>query len=494
MIAQHLPALQIVLPLVAAPICLLLRRGDLAWGLALVVSWVALAIAIMLLNAVLTGGVISYEFGNWAPPWGIEYRIDAANAFVLLIVSGISAVLLPYARASVASEIEESKHCLFYTAYLLCLTGLLGVAITGDAFNLFVFLEITSLATYVLVAMGAGRDRRALTAAFTYLVMGTIGATFFVIGVGLLYMVTGTLNMNDLAVRIADLGENRTVSVAFAFLVVGLGLKLALFPLHLWLPNAYAYAPSVVTVFIAATSTKVAVYALLRFLFTIFGLEFSVEALTLTYVFLPLAIAGMFAASTVAIFQVDMKRMLAYSSVAQLGYMVLGVSFANVTGLTATILHLFNHALIKGGLFMALGCVVYRCGSASIDDMRGLGQQMPLTMAAFVIGGLSLIGIPLTVGFISKWYLILGAIEAGWWPVAILIVATSLLAVLYIWRVVEVAYFQPAPEGRVVTEAPRSMLIPMWVLIAANIYFGIDASLTTSVAGTAARALIAGTP
>lgn len=494
MIAQHLPALQIVVPLVAAPICLLLRRGDLAWGLALVVSWAALAIAVMLLHAVIDGGVISYEFGDWAPPWGIEYRIDAANAFVLLIVSGISAVVLPYARASVASEIEESKHCLFYTAYLLCLTGLLGVAITGDAFNLFVFLEITSLATYVLVAMGAGRDRRALTAAFTYLVMGTIGATFFVIAVGLLYMVTGTLNMADLALRIADLGDNRTVSVAFAFLVVGLGLKLALFPLHLWLPNAYAYAPSVVTVFIAATSTKVAVYALLRFLFTIFGLEFSVEALTLTYVFLPLAIAGMFAASTVAIFQVDMKRMLAYSSVAQLGYMVLGMSFGNVTGLTATILHLFNHALIKGGLFMALGCVVYRCGSASIDEMRGLGRQMPLTMAAFVIGGLSLIGIPLTVGFISKWYLILGAIEAGWWPVAILIVATSLLAVLYIGRVVEVAYLQPAPEGRVVTEAPRSMLIPMWVLIVANIYFGIDASLTTSVAGTAARALIGGTP
>ena len=494
MITQHLPALQIVLPLVAAPLCVLLRRGDLAWGLALIVSWAALAISVMLLQAVVTGGVISYEFGDWAPPWGIEYRIDAANAFVLLIVSGISAVVLPYARASVASEIEESKHCLFYTAYLLCLTGLLGVAITGDAFNLFVFLEITSLATYVLVAMGAGRDRRALPAAFTYLIMGTIGATFFVIGVGLLYMVTGTLNMNDLALRIADLGDNRTVSVAFAFLVVGLGLKLALFPLHLWLPNAYAYAPSVVSVFIAATSTKVAVYALLRFLFTIFGLEFSVEALTLTYVFLPLAIAGMFAASTVAIFQVDIKRMLAYSSVAQLGYMVLGVSFGNVTGLTATILHLFNHALIKGGLFMALGCVVYRCGSASIDEMRGLGRQMPLTMAAFVIGGLSLIGIPLTVGFISKWYLILGALEAGWWPVAVLIVATSLLAVLYIGRVVEVAYLQPAPEGRVVTEAPRSMLIPMWVLIVANIYFGIDASLTTSVAGTAARALIGGTP
>ena len=494
MIAAHLPILQVVVPLIAAPLCVFLRRGDLAWGLTLIVSWAAVAMAIMLLDRVAAGGAISYELGSWAPPWGIEYRVDALSAFVLLIVSGISAVILPYARASVASEIEESSQSLFYTCYLLCLTGLLGVTITGDAFNLFVFLEIASLSTYVLVAMGARQDRRALTAAYTYLVMGTIGATFFVIGVALLYMMTGTLNMADIAVRIADIGGNRTIHVAFAFIVVGIGLKLALFPLHLWLPNAYAYAPSVVTAFIAATATKVAVYALLRFLFTVFGLDFPLAALTLTWVFLPLALMGMLAASTVAIFQVDVKRMLAYSSVAQLGYMVLGLSFASLTGLTATILHVFNHALMKGGLFMALGCVVLRVGSVSIESMKGLGQQLPLTMAAFVIGGLSLIGIPFTVGFISKWYLILAALEAGWWPVAVLIVATSLLAVLYIGRVIEAAYFQPPPKGRVLREAPPAMLVPLWILILANLYFGVDAGLTTSVADTAARVLLGGTP
>ncbi len=492
MIAQHLPALQVVVPLVAAPLCVFLRRGNLAWGLALVVSWTAAAISIVLLAAVIKGGVISYELGGWAPPWGIEYRIDALNAFVLLIVSCISALVLPYARRSIASEIEPEKHSLFYCCYLLCLTGLLGVTITGDAFNLFVFLEISSLSTYILVAMGAGRDRRALTAAYTYLVMGTIGATSFVIGVGLLYMMTGTLNMADIASRIGDISDNRTVHVAFAFLVVGIGLKLAMFPLHLWLPNAYAYAPSAVTAFIAATATKVAVYVLLRFLFTVFGYDFPLQALTLVYVFLPLALAAMFAASTVAIFQTDIKRMLAYSSVAQLGYMVLGLSFGSIAGLTATILHLFNHALMKGGLFMALGCVVLRMGGATMETVKGLGQQMPFTMAAFVAGGFSLIGLPLTVGFISKWYLILAAIEAGWWPVAVLIVAASLLAVIYVWRVVEAAYFQDPPEGQPVEEAPLIMLVPMWFLIAANIYFGIDATLTVSVADLAARSLMGG--
>jgi multicomponent Na+:H+ antiporter subunit D len=196
-IFAHLPILQVIMPLIAAPVCVILRHGTLAWILALVVSWASFLVAIKLLAQTLDGGVISYELGGWAPPWGIEYRVDVVNAFVLLIVSGISAVVLPYARQSVASEIPRSYHALFYTCYLLCLAGLLGVTITGDAFNLFVFLEISSLSTYILVSMGWQKDRRALMAAYSYLVMGTLGATFFVIGVGLIYMMTGSLNMAD---------------------------------------------------------------------------------------------------------------------------------------------------------------------------------------------------------------------------------------------------------------------------------------------------------
>lgn len=493
MIAAHLPALQVVLPLMAGPLCVMLRRGNLAWAVALVVSWLSLLIAALLLNQVLAHGPISYAMGGWPAPWGIEYRIDSVNAFVLVLVSAISSVLLPYARVSVADEIPADQHHLFYTAYLLCLTGLLGITITGDAFNVFVFLEISSLSTYVLISLG--RDRRALTAAFQYLVLGTIGATFFLIGIGLLYMMTGTLNMADLAQRVAPIASTRPVLAAFAFITVGISLKLALFPLHLWLPNAYAFAPSVVTIFLAATATKVAVYVLLRFIFTIFGASFAFEGTPVAEILLPLALLAIFVASTVAIFQNNVKRMLAYSSVAQIGYMILGVSLASVTGLTATILHLFNHALMKGALFMAMGCVVLRLGTPTIEHMRGLGRTMPWTMAAFVVGGLSLIGVPLTVGFISKWYLVLAALERGWWPVAAMVLAGSLLAVVYVWRVVEAAYFHEPPADRgPVAEAPAAMLIPTWVLIAANVYFGIDTDLTVGVAGRAAAFLIGGAP
>ena len=495
MIALHLPALQVVIPLIASPLCVLLRRGALAWALTLVVSWLTFGIAAMLLTRVLAQypEPVSYALGGWLAPWGIEYRIDAVNAFVLLLVSAISAVVLPYARESVAHEVPARQHHLFYTLYLLCLTGLLGITITGDAFNLFVFLEIASLSSYVLISLG--RERRALTAAFQYLVMGTIGATFILIGIGLLYMMTGTLNMADLAQRLGPVSGTRPVLAAFAFLIVGFSLKLALFPLHLWLPNAYAFAPSVVTVFLAATATKVAVYALLRFVFTVFGPAFAFGATPLAQILLTLALIGVFTASAVAIFQNDVKRMLAYSSVAQIGYMILGVSFASVTGLTAGIIHLFNHALMKGALFMALGCVFLRLGSVDLSRMHGLGRTMPLTMGAFVIGGLSLIGIPLTVGFISKWYLVLAALERGWWPVAVLVLGGSLLAAVYVWRVVEAAYFREPPEGgQRVAEAPLMMLVPTWALIFFTIYFGIDTDLTVGVAGRAAALLIGLTP
>ena len=491
MISAHLPALQVIIPLVGAPICMLLRRRDLAWAFAVATSWVTFAIAVVLLQRVVAGGPISYEMGGWAAPWGIEYRIDTVNAFVLLIVAAIGAVTLPYARASINREYKGQRVYLFYIAYLLCLAGMLGVTITGDAFNLFVFLEIASLSAYVLVSLGG--SRRALTAAYQYLVMGTIGATFIVIGIGLLYTTTGTLNMADLSDRIALVTEDRTLGVAFGFLVVGISLKLALFPLHLWLPNAYTYAPSVVSAFLAATATKVAVYVLLRFLFTVFNADFAFGVVPLGAILMTLAIVAMFAASAVAIFQENIKRMLAYSSVAQIGHMILGISFATVTGVTAGILHLFNHAMMKGGMFLALGCIFYRIGSVKLADMAGIARDMPWTMAAFVAGGLGLIGVPLTVGFISKWYLVMGALEFGSWPIAVLVVASSLLAIVYVGRVVEAAYFKPAPAGReTVAEAPLSMLIPTWVLIGASIYFGVHTSLTVGVARKAALALVGG--
>ena len=493
MIGTHLPILQVVVPLLSAPVCAILRQGIVGWAIATAVSWITLIIAALLLHTVLVSGPVSYEIGGWAVPWGIEYRLDVLNAFVLLLVSGIGSIGLTYARLSVEAEIPADKINLFYAAYLLCLTGLLGITITGDAFNVFVFLEISSLSSYALIAMGI--DRRAITAAYRYLVMGTIGATFILIGIGLLYMMTGTLNMSDLAQRLPAIHDKNTVHAAFAFLTVGISLKVALFPLHLWLPNAYAYAPSIVTAFLAGTATKVALYVLLRFFFTVFGAHFSFNVMQLDFILLPLSLIAIFAATTVAIFQEDVKRMLAYSSIAQIGYMTLGVSLATVAGATASILHMFNHALMKGALFLALGCVMYRIGSVRIHDMAGLGRLMPWTMAAFVVGAFSLIGIPLTVGFVSKWFLVSAALERDWWPVALLVVLGSLLAIVYVWRVIEAAYFKtPQIQYGKVQEAPLSLLLPTWVLVLANLYFGFDTSVTIGSAQRAAAALMGAAP
>ena len=490
-LAAHLPALQVVIPLLAAPLTVLLRRRAYAFGIAMAASWVALAIAVLLWLRVADSGTISYAIGNWPPPWGIEYRVDRLSAFVLVLVAAIAAVVLPYSRASIEAEVSPQQHYLFYTMFLLCLAGLLGITITGDAFNVFVFLEISSLSTYVLIALG--RDRRALMASYQYLVMGTIGATFIVIGIGLLYLMTGTLNLADMGRRIAAVQGTRPVLAALAFLTVGISLKLALFPLHQWLPNAYAFSPSAVASFLAATATKVAVYVLLRFYFSVFGESAVFARLPMQEAMLLLALAGMFVASTIAIFQTDLKRLFAYSSVGQIGYIILGLSFDSATGLTATIVHLFNHGVTKGAIFLLLGGVALVMGGTSLARIQGLGQRMPLTSFGIVLCGLSLIGVPGTAGFVSKWYLILAALEKGQWWLVFLIVGSSLLAAAYVWRFVEAAYFrEPRRDTAGGATVPWSMALPAAMLVAATVYFGLDTSFTVGSAAQAAAGLLGG--
>ncbi|HLS86183.1 MAG TPA: proton-conducting transporter membrane subunit, partial [Burkholderiales bacterium] len=267
-ILEHAPALQVVLPLAAAPLIVLVRSAAFAWAAASAVSYASLAIAVLLALRVAEGGAISYAIGSWQPPIGIEYRVDALSAFMLVAVSLTAALVAPHARRIVSAEVAADRVYLLYAMYCLCLAGLLGMAITGDAFNLFVFLEISSLAMYVLIALGP--RRRALLAAFQYMLLGTVGATFYVIGVGFLYLMTGTLNLVDMAERLQAVEDLRPVLAALAFITVGIGLKLALFPLHQWLPNAYAFSPSMASTFIAATATKVSVYVLLRYYFMVF--------------------------------------------------------------------------------------------------------------------------------------------------------------------------------------------------------------------------------
>jgi multicomponent Na+:H+ antiporter subunit D len=484
---NHLPILQVITPMLIAPILVVLNNKTLSWLLSFVGALACLIISVLLIQAVSDGSTLTYFLGGWAPPIGIEYRIDAANSILLFLISIISVIVLIFSYSSLHSEIPEEKHTLFYACFLLCLTGLLGVVATADIFNVFVFLEISSLSTYVLVAQGSYRDRRALSASFNYLIMGTIGATFFVIGIGYIYMATGSLNMMDIAERVSELGDSRTVQAGFAFIVVGMGLKLAMVPLHVWLPNAYAFAPTVVTCFLAATATKVALYVLIRFVFSVFNYEDSFINELFFFLLMPLAIIAMIAASVIAIFKQNLKKLLAYSSLAQIGYMLLGLSLMSEKGLAASLVHMVNHGFTKAALFMSLGAFILNTKNVYMNSLQGLGRSMPLTSAAFVIGGLSLIGVPGTAGFISKWLLLEAALESGYWLVAVLIILSSLFAVIYIWKIIEVLYFSESSKSY--SEVSVLTLTPIWILSLFCIFLGINTSLTVDVANMAAEIL-----
>ena len=488
---QHAAPLLVMVPLFLAPMLALVPSGRIAWLISIIGTTISFLFALILLYLVQTSpvGVVDYEIGRWPVPIGIEYRVDALNAMILLVVTSIGLLASVFSWPTVAAEIRKEKRPFFYSAFMVCFAGLNGVTITGDAFNLFVFLEISSISTYVLVALGAGRDRRALPAAFNYLIMGTIGASFYIVGIGFLYAATGTLNMGDIAARLPELAGHRSVQAGFAFILVGLGLKAAMWPLHQWLPNAYSYSPSFVTMFLSATATKVALYALIRFLFTVFRPDFAFELSAFTGILMPLGIAAMLICSFQAVFQTDVRRILAYSSVAQVGYMILGVSLGTTEGLSAGLFHLLNHAMMKGALFMAVAGVVLTYQGTTIRDFAGLGRSAPWTMTAFAIAGLSLIGVPLTAGFQSKLQLGFALFDQGlWWAVGLL-VFSSILAVIYIGRVLEAVFFQPPVNPRKTRkEAPVLLLVPLWILALANIYFGIAADVPFNLARDAAAA------
>ncbi len=490
-ITDHLPALQVVVPMLIAPLVVLMRVRGLPWAVATATSLMAFAIAIGLTNTIFDSYSVTYEMGSWRAPYGIELHVTGFSALLLLIITGASTLALVVGKQSIDGDIEQDRQPLFYAAWLLVLTGLSGIVVTGDAFNIFVFMEIASLASYVLIA--AGSDRRVLPAVFKYLIMGTIGATFYLIGVGLIYMMTGTLNLADMEARIHEVGELRPILVAAGFITLGLALKAAVFPLHAWLPPTYAYAPHIVTAFLAACSTKVAIFVLLRFDFLVFQQNLSAHELQFAIFLMPLAVLAIVVASSMAMFDRNLKSLLAYSSVAQVGYILLGASLVSVSGLTAAIMHMFNHALAKGTLFLAVACLGMRLTQLGLVNLSGVARQMPWTMAAFVLAGLSLIGVPGTAGFISKWLLISASLQEGVLGVTLvaIILASSLMAVVYVWRVIEVAYFgDPSESMRSLNEAPVWMLVGTWAAALMNIYFGVIPSLPISLAGEAAASLL----
>ena len=487
-----LPILILVPMLLFAFISTLLGiwRARLAYLAAVIGSMLSLAAAFWGILLVLEVGELRHYFGSWPPPFGIEYVLDPLSAFMAIVVIFIGSVVLVYPPRAGLYQVSRTGIPL-YGIMMLLLAGLIGVVVSGDLFNLFVFLEIYSLASYTLITLGG---RRALIASFRYLILGTIAGGFYLLGVGFIYFATGSLNMADIARLLPPLYESPAVMVGAALIIIGLGIKMALFPLHVWLPDAHSHAPSVVAAILASIQVEVAAYVLIRMLLTVFQPQYLAEYLPVTTIVGWMGAAGVIVGSVMAIAQRDFKRMLAYSTVGQIGYIGLGIGLANPLGLIGALLHILNHAFMKSCLFLVAGGIRHQTGLREIPWFVGLGRRMPWMMGAFTVAALAMVGVPPTCGFFSKWYLILGSIDAGNWVFVAVIAASSLLTAVYFFRVIEKVYAHPpAREGVTGTiEPPPRILVPILILASGILILGLsNAVIVTQILERIAAPLVA---
>ncbi|MFT4905588.1 MAG: multicomponent Na+:H+ antiporter subunit D [Natronomonas sp.] len=433
-------ALLIAVPIIAAvvPLLLSLRTTETGWYVAIVAAAVEAVLAAVVVRSVYAGNRLVHEVGGYPAPQGIELVVDGFSAPVIALIAVVSLGVLAFAYTG------GPRRNSFYSAYLLLVGGLMGVSVTGDLFNMFVFLEITGLATYALVA--ADRSGKSAIAALKYLILGTTGASLFLIGVGYALIATGTLNMVDLSEQLAGNYTSRVVIASFGFIVVGLSLKAAIFPLHTWQPDAYTYAPDTVTTFISALASTVAAYAIGRVILTVFTVRFF-EAVPLAQdVLLAFAGISIVAGSGLAAIQTEVKRMFAYSSVAQFGLVVAAFALATPTSVLGGVIHLVGHGLIKGGLFAAAAILASTHGARTVGDYARLGYRSPVSAATLGILAVALVGVPPSIGFLGKWYIGVGAVRAESWPIAVIVFLSTLLTLLYVARLLERLYFA-APDA-----------------------------------------------
>jgi len=409
-------------------------------AVAVLASGASLVLSVIQLTGVVRSGPVSYHVGNYAPPFGIEFYIDSVNALILVMVALMGFLTMLFAEnfGDTRPVVRGGAHTLL----LLLITGLLGMTSTGDVFNLYVFLEITSLSAYCLIALGGSRG---IVAAFRYMLVGTIAATFYLLGVGILYSVTGTLNMADMRDILNRGGYDDAMLLAMCFLIVAFGIKMALFPFHGWQPSAYTHAETGTRPLITGVMGKIPALAMFRYLYCIYGTDFKYFRVFLIMIGI-FSVCGMLYGSICAMSQNDIRKILAYSSVAQIGYISLGFAVGTPVALAGSFLHMLGHAFMKGGLFFCTGAIRYKYGTFDINKFGRIYKKMPLTCGLLTVAALSMIGIPPTAGFFSKWYLALGAAGEHEWIYLAVLVISSLLNAVYFFKLIEKVFVQQRDE------------------------------------------------
>jgi multicomponent Na+:H+ antiporter subunit D len=468
---QQLPAIIFLIPFFTAILMPMIGMKNRNWcrpgalGALLIMS----VGSIWMYGVILFDGPISYAFSGWKPPIGIEWIADGLSGLLMPVVSLLAFLTVLFAGPTTPAG-TGGRIPYYYTLILLLISGLSGIVMAGDLFNVFVFLEVASLASYALVALSGGR---ALISAFRYLILGTLGASLYLLGVGYFYAVTGTLNMADVSTHLPELLKSKAVMAGLIFMVLGLAIKMALVPLHGWLPDAYAHAPNSITPILAPLVTKVAVFAVVRILFWTLGAKTVIHDVPILLLLSCLGAIAAIVGAFLALSQQEIKRLFAYGGISHVGLILIGICLGNQTGFAGGVFYLINDAVMQAVLFFIAASVFYRYGIRTISDMVNIRGQMPWTTAALVIAALSMIGIPPTGGFFGKWYIILGALDAENYLGVAAVIAATLLTLAYFVKIFENVFFESAPPTTIRTsEIPGAMKFSMGALSAAIIILG----------------------
>ncbi len=423
---------------------------------------------------------INVSLGGFLPPFCINLVAGPVGILFAAIIALVGLLVSIYAWDYIKEGAKEKYHIL----YLLLLVGATGVVLTGDIFNLFVFFEILCISSYSLVAYN--RDKAGIESAIKYLIQGSIGSSFILIGIGMLYGQFGTLNMADIASKINSI-HSISIFLPLVLLITGFGVEAAIFPLNAWLPDAHSSAPSSISAVLSGIAIEVGLYAVVRIVFTIFG------ASSLLMFFSYLGVLSLLIGEICALSQDNIKRMLAYSSIGQIGLIVFALSINTTYGVEGGLFQLLNHTISKALLFLAAGYMIYRSGSMKISSLEGMGKKMPYTSFAFTIGAFSLVGLPPFMGFPSKFMIVKAALfkhEILFTVLIALVLFATIIEGAYFFRVVQVIYFKGKKDDLKRKRAPISILIPLFIFVGLIVFIGIYPKIMTNILNSAASELL----
>jgi len=474
-IIQSFPLVIILVLLITAFMMPLIKNTKIIKGISLVSMTSVMILALINLDFVHKNGEYLYRIGHFNAPYGIEFRIGIIEAMMGLLFTFVALMIIWYSIYSIEKEIKQSKIGLYYLLVNILIGSLLGVVYSNDLFNCFVFIEVGTLASCGTIIVKDKKEN--IKATLKYLIMSCLGSGLVLMGIAYLYSMTGHLNINYIHAELVKcyLIYPNAVLISIVLFIIGLGVKSAMFPLHNWLPDAHSSAPSSSSAILSSLVLKAFVLLLIKILYGVFGMDI-LNHFSVLNIVLILGSLGMIMGSVFAIFQKNIKRVIAYSTVAQMGYIFLGIGLGTNLGVSIAIFHIIGHAVTKSALFLLAGAMIEQTGHKSLAQLKGIGREMPLTLGLFSIGALSMIGIPVLPGFISKWHLSLASIAAGDTILIVVILLSSLLNAVYYSPIVINGFFgEENLQGKVYKSKskPLKELMPVIFLVISMIYVGI---------------------